>query len=94
VRAVRPFVVEAMVRAMFRYDPAPVLAAVVAPVTAVVAMEASDPVPRLAELGRASRARSSGGAAPVRVVEFDASHNLPRYRPAELTALVLGLPET
>ena len=38
VRAVRPHVVEAIVRTMFGYDPAPVLASVEAPVTALIAL--------------------------------------------------------
>ncbi len=88
VRAVRPFVVEAVVRAMFAYDPAPVLAAVGAPVTAVVATLAGDPAPRLAEIARATPARR--GARAVTVVELYAAHNLPRYRPADLAALLLG----
>jgi pimeloyl-ACP methyl ester carboxylesterase len=90
VRAVRPFVVEAVVRGMFRYDPAAVLAAVAAPVTAAIATQAGDPAPRLAELERADLARRACGGAPIRVVEFGAAHNLPRYRPAELAALLLG----
>jgi len=90
VRAVRPFVVEAVVRAMFAFDPAPVLAAAACPVTAVLAMQASDPVPRLSELDRAARARTITGGTAITQVKFDVAHNLPRYRPAELATLLLG----
>jgi pimeloyl-ACP methyl ester carboxylesterase len=92
VRAVRPFVIGAVVRAMFGYDPARVLAAVAAPVTAIVATHSGDAVTRLGELDRASRARQSRGAPPIRVVEFETAHNLPRYVPAALAALVAALP--
>ncbi len=90
VRAVRPFVLDAAVRGMFAYDPAPVLAGVGAPVTAVVALLAGDPAPRLAELGRAAQSRAAAGGSPIRRESFDAAHNLPRYRPAALAALLLG----
>ena len=91
VRAVRPFVVAALVPTMLAYDPAVVLASVPAPVTALVAMAAGDPGPRLAELRRAGAARVAAGFGPIGVVGFaGASHNLPRYRPAEVTAAILG----
>jgi pimeloyl-ACP methyl ester carboxylesterase len=92
VRAVRPFVVAAMVPTMLAYDPAQVLARVAAPVTVLVALAAGDPAPRLAELRRAGAARVAAGLDPVGVAGFaDAAHNLPRYRPAEVTAAILGV---
>jgi pimeloyl-ACP methyl ester carboxylesterase len=91
VRAVRPFVVHAIVPTMLAYDPAEVLARVAAPVTVLVAMAAGDPGPRLAELRRAAQARVAGGGDAVGVVGFaGVAHNLPRYRPADVTAAILG----
>ena len=91
VRAVRPFVVAAMVPTMLAYDPAEVLARVTAPVTALVALAAGDPGPRLAELRRAGAARLAVGLRPVGVAGFaDSAHNLPRYRPADVAAAILG----
>ena len=92
VRAVRPFVVAAMVPTMLAYDPADVLARVHAPVTALVALAAGDPGPRLAELRRAAAARVAAGPGPIGVAGFaDAAHNLPRYRPADVAAAILGV---
>lgn len=92
VRAVRPFVVSAIVPTMLAYDPADVLARVSAPVTALVAMAAGDPGPRLAELRRAGAARVAAGLDPIGVVGFaNAAHNLPRYQPADVSAAILGL---
>lgn len=91
VRAVRPFVLSALVPAMLAYDPALVLAAVRAPVTALVALAAGDPGPRLAELRRAAAARVAAGREPVGAVGLaGAAHNLPRYRPTEVTAAILS----
>jgi pimeloyl-ACP methyl ester carboxylesterase len=92
VRAVRPFVVAAMVPTMLAYDPAEVLTTVAAPIVALVAMAAGDPAPRLAELRRAGVARVAAGRDPIRVAGLaGAAHNLPRHRPAEVTAAILGL---
>jgi pimeloyl-ACP methyl ester carboxylesterase len=90
VRAVRPFVVAALAPAVLAYDPAQALAGVDAPVSALVAMAAGDPGPRLAELQRAAAARHAAGRGPIGVAGFDAAHNLPRHRPAEVTAAILG----
>ncbi len=91
VRAVRPFVLAALVPTLLAYDPAVVLAGVSAPVTALVAMAAGEAGPRLAELRRAAVARVSAGLGPVRVAGFASSaHNLPRYRPADVAAAILG----
>jgi pimeloyl-ACP methyl ester carboxylesterase len=90
VRAVRPHVVEAVVRAMFGYEPAACLAGVTAPVTALVALGAGDGDARLAELRRTARARSAAGRSPIRVARFATdAHNLMRYRPAEVTAAIV-----
>lgn len=90
VRAVRPFVVEQMVRTMFAYQPSVVVAAVAAPVTALVALGAGDAEARMDELRRTAAARGTAGRPPLRVAgfPFDA-HNLMRYRPAEVAAAIL-----
>lgn len=91
VRAVRPHVMELVVRSMFAYDPAVALAGVAAPVTALVALAAGDPGPRLAELRGAAEARAAAGRSPVRVAGLAGSgHNLMRYRPAEVAAAILA----
>ncbi|HEY4190349.1 MAG TPA: alpha/beta hydrolase [Candidatus Limnocylindrales bacterium] len=90
VRAVRPHVVEAIVRTMFGYDAAPVLAAVEAPVTALIALGAAENAARLAELRRAGVARGEAGRSPIRLAGYPGiAHNLMRYRPAEVTAAIL-----
>ena len=89
VRAVRPFVVEALVRTMFGYDPADVVAPLAVPVVALVALGAGEPESRLAELQRTGQARAAAGKPPLRVAEFPAAaHNLMRYRPAAVAAAI------
>ncbi len=90
VRAVRAHVVEAIVRTMFTADPAPALAAIEAPVAALVALGSGDNGARLAELRRCGEARVAAGRSPIRVAGYPgAAHNLMRYRPAEVTAAIL-----
>lgn len=92
VRAIRPHVTEAVVRTMFDYDPAPVLAAIVSPVTALVAEGSGDVEARGAELARAAAARADAGLPAIRVVRFPGdAHNLPRYRSAEVAAAILAV---
>jgi pimeloyl-ACP methyl ester carboxylesterase len=91
VRAVRPHVVTAIVRTMFVTDPVDALAAVSAPVTALVALASGDRDARLAELRRAAEVRVAAGRSPIRVAGFAAdAHNLMRYRPAEVCSAILG----
>lgn len=94
VRAVRPHVVEAAVRTMFAYDPAVVLAAVEAPVFALMALGAGEPAAagvRLAELRRTAVARVAAGRGAIRVAGFPgAGHNLMRYLPADVAAAILA----
>ena len=91
VRAVRPHVVEAIVRSMFGYDPAPVLGAIEAPVTALIALGSAENGARLAELRRSGEARAAAGRSPIRLAGYPGvGHNLMRYRPAEVTAAVLS----
>ena len=90
VRAVRPHVVEAIVRTMFAADPAPTLAAIEAPVAALAALGSGDNGARLSELRRCGAARAAAGQPPIRLTGYPgAAHNLMRYRPAEVTAAIL-----
>jgi pimeloyl-ACP methyl ester carboxylesterase len=90
VRAVRPSVIEAVVRTMFEYDPAVILPAVEAPVAVLVAAGAGDVEVRLDELRRTAEARLAAGRAPIRVATFPEAHNLMRYRPAEVAETILA----
>jgi pimeloyl-ACP methyl ester carboxylesterase len=95
LRAVRPHVVEAVVRTMFSYEPTDVLPGVRAPITALVALASGDTDRRLAELERVGEAVVAAGGGPVRIGEFPAAaHNLMRYRPAEVTAAILAVGTT
>jgi pimeloyl-ACP methyl ester carboxylesterase len=92
VRSVRPHVIEALAGSMFEADPAVVLAAVLAPVAALVALGGGDPGVRLAELRRAADARIAAGGTPIRVAGFpSAGHNLMRYVPADVTGAILEM---
>ena len=92
VRAVRPHVVEALVHTMFGWDPAAGVAAVGAPLAALVALGAGEPDARLAELRRTADARAAAGFGPIRVTGFPGvAHNLMRYRPADVTAAILEI---
>jgi pimeloyl-ACP methyl ester carboxylesterase len=89
VRAVRPHVVEALVRTMFGYEPITVLREVAAPVIALAALAGAQDV-RLDELRRSAAARAEAGHRPVRVAGYPSTgHNLMRYRPADVTAAIL-----
>jgi pimeloyl-ACP methyl ester carboxylesterase len=92
VRAVRPHVVESMVRTMFDWDPAAGLAGVDAPVVGLVALGNVAADVRLAELRRTAAARRAAGRGAIRITGFPGtSHNLMRYRPADVAAAVLEL---
>lgn len=91
LRAVRPHVVEAVVRSMFAYEPGETLVRVTAPVTALVALASGETGARLVELRRTASARAAAGRSPIRVAGFPTdAHNLIRYRPAEVCAAILG----
>lgn len=94
VRAVRPHVVAAMVRAMFGWDPAAVLPGVRAPIVALVALGAGErgaDAVRLDELRRTGLSITTAGRAPVQVAGFQGiGHNLPRYRSADVAAAILA----
>ena len=91
VRAVRPHVVEAVVRSMFDDDPAATLAEVTSTVTVLVALGTAAADERMRELRRVAEARARAGRTPIRVATFaGAGHNLMRYRPAEVAAAIAG----
>jgi hypothetical protein len=76
VGATRPHALEACVRTMFAYDPGAVLSSVPAPIVAVRQAASSSPIDVGVELT---------------VIDLPApGHNLLRYRPAEVTAAILG----
>ncbi len=90
VPSARPHVTEACVRAMFGYVPAAALAAIRAPVTAIVAAD-DDRGSRLAALTAASTARVAAGRDPIRSASLGpAGHNVMRYRPDEVAAAILA----
>ena len=87
VSATRPHALEAAVRTMFSYRPEAVLAGVSAPIAAVRRITPGDEaVVRPGETGPGLSA--PGG---LTIVDIPApGHNLPRYRPDEVTAAILG----
>jgi pimeloyl-ACP methyl ester carboxylesterase len=76
---------------MFEYDPDGSLAAVEAPLVAL--MTSDDEVgSRAAALRRASAAREAAGHGPIAALSFPGvGHNLMRYRPDGVTAAILAL---
>jgi pimeloyl-ACP methyl ester carboxylesterase len=88
VPATRPHALEASVRAMFSYDPIATLAAVMAPVVALVAGD-DETDTRVDALEAASAARVVAGRAAIQTVSFGHDgHNLMRYRPVEVAAAI------
>jgi len=89
VPATRPHALEACVRAMFEYEPEAALAVVPAPVVALLAND-DETGSRGRALAGASAVRDAGGLGPIRVVSFGRDgHNLMRYRPEAVTAVIL-----
>jgi len=89
VPATRPHALEASVRTMFEYDPETALAAVAAPVTALLAND-DETGSRGRALTLASAAREALGRSAIRRVSFGRDgHNLMRYRPKAVTAAIL-----
>ncbi len=92
VKAVRPHVVEAMVRSMFDEDPALVLAAVDAPITILLAGGAPEPASRTAEATRCAETRVAVGGSGIDIVVVPrVGHNLMRYAPEIVGAAILAL---
>jgi pimeloyl-ACP methyl ester carboxylesterase len=91
VPSTRPHALEASVRAMFRYDPLTTLAAVTAPVRALVAGH-DETGARAAALAAASAARAAAGRSRIQAASFDrVGHNLMRYRPEAVSAAILSV---
>jgi pimeloyl-ACP methyl ester carboxylesterase len=89
VPSTRPHALEACVRTMFAYDPVATLAAVSAPVTALMAAD-DEAHARLGALEVASVARVDAGHSRIKHVSFPHDgHNLMRYRPREVTDAIL-----
>ena len=87
----RQHAIAGSVGAMFDYRPVETLSRVQAPIVALMAAE-DEAGGRAAELeGVRAAVRAAGGPA-IRVARFPSDgHNLPRYRPAEVTAAILGV---
>ena len=89
VPSTRPHAAEASVRAMFRYDPLAVLAAVDAPVTALIATD-DEEGSRARALAAASSARAAARRGRIRAASYPHDgHNLMRYRPEAVSAAIL-----
>lgn len=90
VPATRPHALEGSVRAMFAYEPAVTLAAIRAPIAALVAADADGD--RARALADVSVLRVAAGHAPIRVVSLPhVGHNLMRYRPDAVVATILDV---
>ncbi len=91
VPATRPHAAEASVRAMFRYDPLETLAAVAAPVVALIAAD-DEEGSRAKALAAASSARAAAGRGRIRAASYPHDgHNLMRYRPEAVCAAILSV---
>ena len=76
---------------MFRYDPLEVLAAVDAPVTALIAAD-DEEGSRAKALAAASSARAAAGRGRIRAASYPHDgHNLMRYRPDAVSAAILSV---
>ncbi len=91
VPATRPHALEACVRTMFDYDPITTLAAVQAPIVALLATD-DEERSRTHALQAASAAREGAGREPIELLTVGpAGHNLMRYRPVEVAAAILAI---
>jgi pimeloyl-ACP methyl ester carboxylesterase len=91
VSSSRPHAVAGSVAAMFDYRPVEVLAAVDAPIVALMAAE-DEAGGRRRALDEVVAAVASRGGPPIQVAHFPTDgYNLPRYRPAEVGAAILGM---
>ena len=91
VIGVRPHALAASVEAMFTYRPERELAAVSAPIVALIAAD-PEGIRTAALEAVATAIRRGPDRSPVAVVDLRmAGHNLMRYRPAAVTAAILAL---
>jgi pimeloyl-ACP methyl ester carboxylesterase len=93
---VRRHALAGAVAAMFAYRPTPMLVELRAPLLVLLAEAAGADDPEVRErrlaLDDLLRARAAAGRSPARIVRFGGvAHNLMRYRPAEVSAELLGL---
>ena len=87
----RQHAIAGSVGAMFSHRPVDTLCLVRAPVVALIASE-DEAGGRAAELEAVRAAVRAAGGPAIRVARFPSDgHNLPRYRPAEVTAAILGV---
>jgi len=92
--ATRPHAIAGSVQAMFEYDPLVVLPSVEAAVVALRAAD-DDEGSHAGALREAQVAMTAAGRPPIRVASFpDAGHNLMRYRPAAVAAVIQVLAGT
>jgi len=90
VPSTRPHALEGSVRAMFGYEPRPTLAAVRAPIVALIG--ADEDGERARALADASADRVAAGREPIGISSLPhAGHNLMRYRPDAVTAAILAV---
>jgi pimeloyl-ACP methyl ester carboxylesterase len=91
VSSSRPHAIEGSVAAMFAYRPGETLAAVTAPITALVAADDEEGT-RASSLDAVQRTLAGARRPPIRVARFpNDGHNLLRHRPAEVTAAILAV---
>ena len=87
----RQHAIAGSVGAMFDYRPVDTLSRIRAPIVALMAAE-DEAGGRGAELEVVRAAVRAAGGPSIRVARFPSDgHNLPRYRPAEVTAAILGV---
>jgi pimeloyl-ACP methyl ester carboxylesterase len=87
----RPHAIAGSVAAMFAYRPNETLAAVTAPIAALVAADDEDGT-RTSALDAVHRTLAAMGRPLIRVARFpNDGHNLLRHRPAEVTAAILAV---
>ncbi len=92
VPATRPHALEACVRAMFTYDPRPILGAVEAPIVALVGADDAAGTRTLALAAVSSGRSAAGGRSEIQARSVGpVGHNLMRYRPTEVTDAILSL---
>jgi pimeloyl-ACP methyl ester carboxylesterase len=90
----RPHAVAASIAAMFDYRPVEVLAAIDAPIVALMAAE-DEAGNRGRALAEVVTAVVASGGSRIAVARFPHDgHNLPRYRPAEVTVAILAIVAT
>ena len=90
--AIHPHVRDGVVASMFEYEPLGTLGAVEVPVMALVGADDEAGAHRRSFVATA-RALRRAGRPPIASAWFDEGHNLMRYRPAEVAAVILGAAE-